>query len=142
MDFDTVGPCPSDRRFLHQRHRGGHADLTGPYTIQLYATTDRTLNGAILVGSLNVASPLTAGASSPFVVRSVIPKGAPAGTYHLLAAVRDAAGHVTPIAAEDTTLRICGAAAKSIPGAAPGAARQGRWAGAFSRIDIAKRRLG
>ena len=104
----------------------GDADLAPGYTIQLYATTDRTLNGAILVGSRTVQSPLAAGASSPIRVRTVLPKGAPAGTYHLLAAVRDAGGNITPIAIEEETFRLRG----SHPAAAkPSAARS---AGVFS----------
>jgi hypothetical protein len=86
----------------------GDADLPAGYTVQLYASPDRTLNGSILVGSLGVSSPLAAGASSPFKVRTVIPAGTPGGIYHLLAAVQDAAGNITPIAAEDATFRIRG----------------------------------
>jgi hypothetical protein len=84
----------------------GDAELRGPYTIQLYATTERTLNGAILVGSLDVASALAAGATLPFNIASVIPTGTPIGQYQLLVAVKDSSGSVTPIAAEDATFSI------------------------------------
>ena len=84
----------------------GDADLAGPYSINLYASTDRTLTGAILVGSRVLTSPLAAGASATFSFRTIQPKDLPAGTYHLLAAVADGSGHLTPIAAEDSTFRI------------------------------------
>jgi hypothetical protein len=84
----------------------GDADLVAPYTVSLYASKDRTLTGAILVGDVAATAPLAARASSQFSVTSVIPKGTPAGVYHLLAAVKDSSGSVTPIAAEDATFSI------------------------------------
>jgi hypothetical protein len=86
----------------------GDAALPAGYTIQLYATPDRTLGGAILLGSRTVSSSLAAGASSPFNIRTVIPKDMPAGSYHLLAAVQDSCGNITPIAVEDGTFRVPG----------------------------------
>lgn len=86
----------------------GDADLTAGYTVQLYASTDRTLHGAILVGSMAVSSTLTAGTTSLFNIRTRIPRGAPAGKYHLLAAVKDTAGNITPIAAEESVFRVGG----------------------------------
>jgi hypothetical protein len=117
----------------------GDADLSGQYTIKLYASADRTLNGAILVGTRDVASPIAAGASSPFIVRSVVPVGAPAGTYHLLATVTDSTGHETPVAAEDAVLTVRGArAATAKPGAQSAAsAGQARHPAAFTRLDRA-----
>ena len=82
---------------------------------------DRTLNNVTLLGSLNVASPLTAGNSAKFRIRSVISKDVSAGTYHLLAALQDSSGNITPIAAEDATFRIRGSHAAA---ARPSAARQ------------------
>ena len=111
----------------------GDADLAGPYSINLYASTDRTLTGAILVGSRGVTSPLLAGASATFGVRTIQPKDLPAGTYHLLAAVRDAAGNITPIAAEDSTFRI--GASKS---ALPSASRKTLHAGGGAFTELAK----
>jgi hypothetical protein len=86
----------------------GDAALPAGYTIQLYATTDRTLGGAILLGSRTVSSSLAAGASSPFNIRTVIPKDMPAGSYHLLAAVQDSSGNITPIAAEEGVFSVRG----------------------------------
>ena len=102
----------------------GDADLASGYTIQLYASPDRTLNNVTLLGSLNVASPLTAGNSAKFRIRSVISKGMPAGTYHLLAALQDSSGHITPIAAEDAIFRVHSSSA-NIAVARPSAARPG-----------------
>jgi hypothetical protein len=86
----------------------GDAALPAGYTVQLYATPDRTLGGAILLGSRTVSSSLAAGASSPFNIRTVIPKNTPAGSYHLLAAVQDSSGNITPIAAEDGVFSVRG----------------------------------
>ena len=90
------------------------------------------------MGSLTVASPLAAGASSPFNIRTVIPKGMPGGTYHLLAAVQDAAGHITPIAAEDATFRVRGPHAAAAHAGKFASGKAGS-AGAFSGLDRAGR---
>ena len=84
----------------------GDADLAAGYTVQLYASSNRTLTGAILVGSLNVQSPLAALSTASFHLQSKMPDSAAAGNYHLLAVVKDATGKVTPIAAEVETFRI------------------------------------
>ena len=107
----------------------GDADLTGPYGIRLYASLDRTLNGAILVGTRGVTAPLPAGASATFGVRTILPKDTPAGTYHLLAAISDGAGHLTPIAAEDATFRVGGKQVAKPAGIRPAKSM----AGAFTR---------
>ena len=86
----------------------GDADLASGYTVQLYASTDRTLNGAILVGTKNASSSLAAGASFAFNVRTRIPRGTLAGKYYLLAAVKDSAGNITPIAAKESVFRVGG----------------------------------
>ena len=114
----------------------GDADLTGGYTIQLYASRDRTLGGAILVGSANVTSPLVAGTSSPFSIGTVIPQGTPHGQYHLLAAVRDSAGKITPIAAEQGIFSVGGTKGSSKGIAAEGSVRGS--GGAFSGRDRAR----
>ena len=107
----------------------GDGPLSGAYMVQLYASTDRTLNGAILVGNITVFSSLATGASATFGVRTIQPKDLPAGTYHLLAAVADGSGHLTPIAAEDSTFRV-GPAHTASPA---GAQTTKRFAGAFTR---------
>ena len=107
----------------------GDADLARPYGIQLYASLDRTLNGAILVGTRGVTTPLPAGASATFGVRTILPKDTPAGTYHLLAAISDGAGHLTPIAAEDATFRVGGKQVAKPAGIRPAKSM----AGAFTR---------
>ena len=76
-----------------------------------------------------MASPLTAGASTTFGIRTIQPKDLPAGTYHLLAAVSDGSGHLTPIAAEDTTFRV-GPTRTASPAIAQ---TTKRFAGAFTR---------
>ena len=110
----------------------GDADLAGPYSINLYASTDRTLTGALLVGSRVVGVPLAIGASATFGIRTIPPKDLPAGTYHLLAAVRDAAGNITPIAAEDSTFRI-GASKSALPSASRKTLHAG--GGAFTELS-------
>ena len=113
----------------------GDADLAGPYGIQLYASLDRTLNGAILIGTRGVTAPLPAGASATFGVRTILPKDTPAGTYHLLAAISDGTGHLTPIAAEDATFRV---GRKQV--AAPANTRSAKsMAGAFTRASHSAR---
>ena len=107
----------------------GDADLAGPYGIQLYASLDRTLNGAILVGTRGVTTPLPAGASATFGVRTILPKDTPAGTYHLLATISDGTGHLTPIAAEDATIRVGGKQVAKPAGIRDAKSR----AGAFTR---------
>ncbi len=113
----------------------GDAALAGPYGIRLYASLDRTLNGAILVGTRGVTTPLPAGSSATFGVRTILPKDTPAGTYHLLAAISDGTGHLTPIAAEDATFRV---GRKQV--AAPANARPAKsMAGAFTRASHSAR---
>jgi hypothetical protein len=87
----------------------GDAALPAGYTVDLYASPGRTLRRAILIGKRRVSSSLAAGGSSPFNIRTVIPKGMAAGSYHLLAAVQDNSGNITPIAAQDRMFRVRGA---------------------------------
>lgn len=112
----------------------GDADLAGGYTVQLYASTDRTLTDAILVGNMAVSSSLTAGASSTFNFKTKIPTNTPAGTYHLLAAIRDTAGNITPIAAEEAIFRVRRAKTVASPGVShvPSTSTHGAW----SRVQI------
>jgi hypothetical protein len=84
----------------------GDADLAAGYTVKLYASADRTLNGATLLGSTTVQSPLAAGSSAQVSVPSKLPAGIAPGSYHLLAAVADSDGNLTPIAAEDATFHV------------------------------------
>ena len=55
-------------------------------------------------------------------VRSAMPKDAPAGTYHLLAAVQDSAGNITAAGADGSTITL--ANAMGLAGR-----RDGRWTG-------------
>ena len=81
----------------------GDAAQNNTYTIQLYASVDRTLNGAILIGSRKLGGSLRPGKSVTHEVRSRLPKGVALGSYHLLASIRDGLGNVTPVAIEDST---------------------------------------
>ncbi len=82
-----------------------------------------------------MTTPLPAGASATFGVRTILPKDTPAGTYHLLAAISDGTGHLTPIAAEDETFEVGG---KQV--AAPANARPPQMlAGAFTRASHSAR---
>lgn len=93
----------------------GDADLTNTYSVNLYASTDRTLTGAVLVGSRGVISTLATGSSATFNIRTIKPKDLPAGKYHLLAAIADSAGNLTPITAEDSTFRVTGSSQVAVP---------------------------
>jgi hypothetical protein len=83
----------------------GDADLAGGYSVEVYASADRTLAGAILLGSVTVQSTLAAGSSAQVGVPTTLLKSTPPGTYHLLAAVATN-GNVTPIAAEGATFTV------------------------------------
>jgi hypothetical protein len=75
----------------------GDADLTGPYTVQVYAIPPGQYHNAILIGSQAMNSPLAAGDSLRFSIPIRL-ASAPAGTYHLVAMVRAADGALTPFA--------------------------------------------
>ena len=106
----------------------GDANLDAGYTVQLYASSDRTLNNAILVGNRKLSSPLAAGSSSRVNIQTKIPKGAAAGVYYLLAAIKDPTGNITPIAVEDATFRV--RASSALPAA------HRNVAGTFSNVRI------
>lgn len=79
----------------------GDSPLRGGFSVRLYESPDRTLKHAVLVGRLNVKSPLAAGTFSDFMIPTAISSRIRSGNRHLLAAVEDARGKITPIAAED-----------------------------------------
>jgi hypothetical protein len=84
----------------------GDADLTGGYSVNVYASTDRTLSSAMLLGSVTVERGLAAGSSAQMSVSTKLPANLAAGSYHLLAAVADGQGNLTPIAAEDAVFKV------------------------------------
>lgn len=110
----------------------GDADLTNTYSVNLYASSDRTLTGAILVGSRGVTPTLAVGSSATFNIRTIKPKNLPAGTYHLLAAVADSAGNLSPIAAGDATFRVTGSRQVAVASISRSPMR---FAGAFTRAS-------
>jgi hypothetical protein len=75
----------------------GDADLTGPYTVQIYAIPPGQYHNAVLIGSQAVNSNLAAGDSLRFSIPINL-ASAPAGTYHLVAMVKAADGTLTPFA--------------------------------------------
>ena len=91
-------------------------------------TSVRTVgaNAAVLngpIGNLPTSEIITwtwNGSPTTFdVYRSTSPAGTstllPAGKYHLLAAIADSAGNLTPITAEDSTFRVTGSSQVAVP---------------------------
>lgn len=98
----------------------GDATLSQPYTVRLYASKDRTLNGAIFVGSKIVISQLDVNASAIVRLQGTVPRKSPKGAYYLLAAVDDGKT-VIPIASSDNTFQIGGRTTPSVSGTITGA---------------------
>lgn len=84
----------------------GDAGLTGPYTIEVYASADRTLKGAIPLGKLHVDTPLAAGASVSLQIPTAMPRSARHGAFFLLAVVVDGTGRRTAVAASATAFHV------------------------------------
>jgi hypothetical protein len=83
----------------------GDADFPAAAAVALYASPDRTLPGAILLGRATLPTLLAAGASVQVDVPTTIPADAPPGDYHLLAAAGPS-NNLTPIAAQSQTFTI------------------------------------
>jgi hypothetical protein len=84
----------------------GDADLTGPYTVEVYASTDRTLKGAIPLGKLRVNGPLAAGASVSLQIPTALPRLPRGGNFYLLAAVVEGTGRRTAVAASAAAFHV------------------------------------
>jgi hypothetical protein len=95
----------------------GDADLTGPYTVQIYAIPPGQYHNAVLVGSQAVNSTLAAGDSLRFSIPISL-ASAPAGTYHLVAMVKAADGNLTPFAGATQNFTI-GQSASATPAVKP-----------------------
>ncbi len=84
--------------------RSAAADVSGRFTVELYADTSATLaGGQVPLGSFAVTARLrgTAGHVVPLSLRS-LPASLPAGTYHLLAEVTDPTSATSLVASSQT----------------------------------------
>jgi hypothetical protein len=81
----------------------GDAALAPGATVAVYASKDRTLARALLLGSTTLPTSLPAGESVQVNVATTIPAGADLSNFHLLAAAGPSQ-HLTPIAAHATTI--------------------------------------
>jgi hypothetical protein len=81
---------------------GNPSALPAPYSLQLYASTDGTLQNAFLLSSVSSSSILPDGATSIFTLNSTLPADLPSGRYRLIAAITDLNGNQFRLSGETT----------------------------------------